>query len=54
MPLAAQASAIVAGAVGRGHRDEDFAALLLEQAARAGMTLQPENPVIDDGLPGAV
>jgi len=53
MPLAAQASSIVAGAVGRGHRDEDFAALLLEQAARAGITLQPENPVIDDGLTGA-
>jgi 3-hydroxyisobutyrate dehydrogenase-like beta-hydroxyacid dehydrogenase len=53
MPLAAQASSIVAGAVGRGHRHEDFAALLLEQAAQAGMTLQPENSVIDDGLTGA-
>lgn len=52
MPLAAQAASIVAGAVGRGHRDEDFAALLLEQAAQAGMTLQPENLAIDDGLTG--
>jgi 3-hydroxyisobutyrate dehydrogenase len=50
MPLVAHASAIVAAAVGRGHSEEDFAALLLEQAARAGMALQPENAVIDDGL----
>jgi 3-hydroxyisobutyrate dehydrogenase len=50
MPLAMQASAIVAGAVGRGHLDEDFAALLLEQAAQAGMTLVPENSAISDGL----
>jgi 3-hydroxyisobutyrate dehydrogenase len=52
MPLAMQASSIVAGAVGRGHLEEDFAALLLEQAAQAGMTLVPENSVIDDGLTG--
>jgi 3-hydroxyisobutyrate dehydrogenase len=52
MPLAMQASSIVAGAVGRGHLDEDFAALLLEQAAQAGMTLVPENSSVDDGLTG--
>jgi len=50
MPLAEHASSIVAGAVGRGHRDEDFATLLLEQAARAGMALKPEDSDIGDGL----
>jgi 3-hydroxyisobutyrate dehydrogenase len=50
MPLAAAAAQLVASAVGAGHTDEDFATLILEQARRAGVTLQPENVAVDDGL----
>jgi 3-hydroxyisobutyrate dehydrogenase-like beta-hydroxyacid dehydrogenase len=50
MPLAAAASQLVASAVGAGHRDLDFATLILEQARRSGMTIEPENVPIDDGL----
>lgn len=50
MPLAVTAAQIIASAVGAGHRDEDFATLILEQARRAGMTLEPENVEVDDGL----
>ena len=50
MPLAAAASQLVASAVGAGHRDLDFATLILEQARRSGMTLEPENVPVDDGL----
>ncbi len=37
-------------AVGRGHQDEDFAALLIEQARSAGLELEPEDVDVDDGL----
>jgi len=50
MPLATAAAQIVASAVGAGHRDLDFATLILEQARRSGMTLVPENAAVDDGL----
>jgi len=50
MPLASAAAQLVAAAVGAGHREEDFAALILEQARRSGMTLEPENEQVDDGL----
>lgn len=50
MPLASAAAQLVASAVGAGHRDEDFATLILEQARRSGMTLEPENVDVDDGL----
>jgi 3-hydroxyisobutyrate dehydrogenase-like beta-hydroxyacid dehydrogenase len=50
MPLASATAQIVASAVGAGHRDLDFATLILEQARRAGMTLEPEDVEIDDGL----
>jgi 3-hydroxyisobutyrate dehydrogenase-like beta-hydroxyacid dehydrogenase len=50
MPLAAMAAQLVASAVGAGHVEEDFAALILEQARRSGMTLKPENIPVDDGL----
>ena len=50
MPLAAAAAQLVASAVGAGHRDEDFATLILEQARRSGMTLEPEDADVDDGL----
>jgi 3-hydroxyisobutyrate dehydrogenase len=50
MPIASATAQLVASAVGAGHVDEDFATLLLEQARRAGMTLEPEDVAVDDGL----
>jgi 3-hydroxyisobutyrate dehydrogenase len=50
MPVASATAQLVASAVGAGHVDEDFATLLLEQARRAGMTLEPEDVAVDDGL----
>jgi 3-hydroxyisobutyrate dehydrogenase len=53
MPLAAAAAQLVASAVGAGHRDLDFATLILEQARRSGMQLEPEGVEVDDGLGAA-
>jgi 3-hydroxyisobutyrate dehydrogenase len=50
LPLAAAAHQLVQAAVTRGHRDEDFAALLIEQARGAGIELVPEDVKVDDGL----
>ncbi|HEY3754321.1 MAG TPA: NAD(P)-dependent oxidoreductase [Pseudonocardiaceae bacterium] len=50
MPVAAVTAALVASALGAGHRTEDFATLLLEQARRSGVELTSENAVVDDGL----
>lgn len=52
MPVAALVSQVVSAAAGAGHRDVDFAALILEQARNSGMVLEPENVEIDDGLCG--
>jgi 3-hydroxyisobutyrate dehydrogenase-like beta-hydroxyacid dehydrogenase len=41
---------IVNEAVEKGHVDCDFAVLLLEQAERSGLQLEPENIKVDDGL----
>jgi 3-hydroxyisobutyrate dehydrogenase-like beta-hydroxyacid dehydrogenase len=50
MHTAAQVATLISAAIGAGHGEEDFAALILEQARGAGMTLQPENVTVDDGL----
>ncbi|MFD5075113.1 NAD(P)-dependent oxidoreductase [Streptomyces sp. NPDC058371] len=50
MPLASATAQLVAGAIGAGHTDEDFATLILEQARRSGMVLEPEHEDVDDGL----
>jgi 3-hydroxyisobutyrate dehydrogenase len=50
MPVAALTHQIVQDAVGRGHRHEDFAALLIEAAAAAGLSLEPEDVAVSDGL----
>ncbi|MCU1664638.1 MAG: 6-phosphogluconate dehydrogenase, NAD-binding [Pseudonocardia sp.] len=50
MPVASAAAALVASAVGAGHRTEDMATLLLEQARRAGLELTSEDVEVDDGL----
>jgi 3-hydroxyisobutyrate dehydrogenase len=50
MPVAALTHQLVQALIGRGHADEDFAALLPEQAAAAGLALLPEDVPVDDGL----
>jgi 3-hydroxyisobutyrate dehydrogenase len=50
MPIASATAQIVASAVGAGHRENDFAELILEQARRAGVELKPEGVGVDDGL----
>ncbi len=50
MPAAAATRESVARMVGHGHDNVDFAILLQETAADAGLTLVSENKVINDGL----
>ncbi|MPY55879.1 NAD(P)-dependent oxidoreductase [Streptomyces spongiae] len=50
MPVASATAQLVQAAIGAGHTEEDFATLLLEQARRCGITLEPENVAVDDGL----
>jgi 3-hydroxyisobutyrate dehydrogenase len=50
MPLTAATHAAVQSAIGHGHADEDFAALLIEVARASGVELKPENVAVDDGL----
>jgi 3-hydroxyisobutyrate dehydrogenase len=52
MPVSALCTELVVSAIGAGYREEDFAVLLLEQARRAGLTMEPENIEVDDGLGG--
>ncbi|MFF7755970.1 NAD-binding protein [Streptomyces sp. NPDC007971] len=50
MPLAAATAQLVASAIGAGHVEEDFAALIVEQARNSGITLEAQNFPVDDGL----
>jgi 3-hydroxyisobutyrate dehydrogenase-like beta-hydroxyacid dehydrogenase len=50
MPLTATTQSLVQAAIGRGHGEQDFAALLVEQARSSGVELKPENVDVDDGL----
>jgi 3-hydroxyisobutyrate dehydrogenase len=50
MPVAAAAAAAVQASVSSGRVDEDFAILLDLQAAASGLSLQPEDVEVDDGL----
>ena len=50
MPIASATHQIVQQAVGHGNVDQDFAVLLLEQAAASGMTLKSEDVKVSDGL----
>lgn len=50
LPLTALTHAIVMEGIGLGYGDEDFAALLVKQAAASGREVQPENVDFDDGL----
>lgn len=53
MPVAAAAAAAVQGTVSGGRIEEDFAILLDQQAMLSGLTLEPEDAVVDDGLSAA-
>jgi 3-hydroxyisobutyrate dehydrogenase-like beta-hydroxyacid dehydrogenase len=50
LPLSALTTQIVLDAIGAGHRDEDFAVIFLEAARGAGLALESENKIVDDGL----
>jgi len=52
MPVSALCTEIVKASIGAGYQDQDFAVLLLEAARGAGLTLEPENVDVDDGLKG--
>ena len=52
MPAAAATRESIARMVGRGYDDIDFAALLIETAKDAGLTLKPEDVEVSDGLGG--
>jgi 3-hydroxyisobutyrate dehydrogenase len=44
MPVAATVHQIIQAAIGAGHVEQDFAALIIEEARAAGISLQPEPP----------
>jgi 3-hydroxyisobutyrate dehydrogenase-like beta-hydroxyacid dehydrogenase len=50
MPVTALTAQLVQAAVGTGRVGEDFAILLDLQAAASGLSLEPEDAVVDDGL----
>ena len=50
MPLSALTQQLVQGTISSGRSAEDFAVLLDQQAASAGLKLEPENVEVDDGL----
>jgi len=53
LPVAALVHELIQGLIGRGHGDDDFAALLELEAASAGLELVSENADISDGLDAA-
>jgi 3-hydroxyisobutyrate dehydrogenase-like beta-hydroxyacid dehydrogenase len=52
MPVAAATAQLVQSLVSKGHVTEDFAVLLTQQAEASGLTLEPEDTPVDDGLGG--
>jgi 3-hydroxyisobutyrate dehydrogenase-like beta-hydroxyacid dehydrogenase len=50
MPVAAAAQQMIQALIGSGHVDEDFAALLEQQASASGLELVSEDADIDEGL----
>jgi 3-hydroxyisobutyrate dehydrogenase len=50
MPVAALVQQLVQGTISGGRSAEDFAVLLDQQAASAGLVLKPEDAEVDDGL----
>jgi 3-hydroxyisobutyrate dehydrogenase len=52
MPLASATRDLIQAQIGNGLTEEDFSTLLLLQAKASGITLQPENVPVQDGLSG--
>jgi 3-hydroxyisobutyrate dehydrogenase len=50
MPVAAAAQQTIQALIGSGHTDEDFAALLEQQARASGLELVSEQADVDEGL----
>jgi 3-hydroxyisobutyrate dehydrogenase len=50
MPVAAAAQQMIQALIGSGHTDEDFAALLEQQALASGLELVSEDADVDEGL----
>jgi 3-hydroxyisobutyrate dehydrogenase len=50
MPVTALTREIIQNLIGLGHKDQDFATLLLQQARNSGYELKPENVPVSDGL----
>ncbi len=50
LPLASLTRDLVQSMMGRGMTEEDFSALLVQQAQAAGIGLRPENVPVGDGL----
>jgi len=50
MPVAAAARELVQGLIAQGRTEEDFAALLDQQAHSSGLELEPEDAEVSDGL----
>jgi 3-hydroxyisobutyrate dehydrogenase-like beta-hydroxyacid dehydrogenase len=50
MPVAAAAQQMIQALIGSGHTDEDFAALLEQQALASGLELVSEEADVDEGL----
>jgi len=50
LPLASLTRDALQALIGNGYGGSDFAALILMQARAAGMSLEPENVALDDGL----
>ncbi|HET9171961.1 MAG TPA: NAD(P)-dependent oxidoreductase [Actinospica sp.] len=50
MPVSALVQQLVQGTIAGGRGAEDFAVLLDQQAASAGLVLKPEDAEVDDGL----
>ena len=50
MPVSALVQQLVQGTIAHGRGAEDFAVLLDQQAASAGLVLKPEDAEVDDGL----
>ncbi len=50
MPVAAAAQQVIQALIGSGHTDEDFAALLEQQARASGLELVSEDSDVDEGL----
>ncbi|MGH7091829.1 MAG: NAD(P)-dependent oxidoreductase [Stellaceae bacterium] len=50
MPLAAATREIIQALIGLGYKEQDFAALMVQQARNSGYALEPENLPVSDGL----